>query len=72
MLLHGEQTVGVRVSGKVYENALAIELRKCGLKVEQQFGFPVYYKGVIVGDFVFHYLRSSVRVRVCGSFPNPS
>jgi GxxExxY protein len=36
---------------KVYENALAHELRKSGLRVEQQFPIPVYYDGVLVGDF---------------------
>ena len=37
---------------KVYENALAIKLGKCGLKVEQQAGIPVYYSGQIVGDYI--------------------
>jgi len=36
---------------KVYENALAIELRKLGLNVEQQFPVPVYYEDVQVGDY---------------------
>src|SRR5437870_2386259 len=36
---------------KVYENALAHELRKSGLRVEQQHPVPVYYDGVLVGDF---------------------
>ncbi|MBI1917438.1 MAG: GxxExxY protein [Planctomycetes bacterium] len=36
---------------KVYENALAHELRKNGLKVEQQHPISVYYDGVNVGDF---------------------
>jgi GxxExxY protein len=36
---------------KVYENALAHELRKCGLKVAQQYAIPVYYDGTLVGDF---------------------
>ena len=37
---------------KVYENALAHELRKNGLKVEQQFPAKVRYDGLIVGDYV--------------------
>jgi len=37
---------------KVYENALAIELRHRGIKVEQQHGVAVYYGGEVVGDFV--------------------
>jgi GxxExxY protein len=36
---------------KVYENALAIELRKSGLHVDPQHPIPVYYDGVQVGDF---------------------
>ena len=37
---------------KVYENALAYELRKEGLAVEQQYPIQVRYENVIVGDFV--------------------
>ncbi|WP_257305598.1 GxxExxY protein [Geothrix campi] len=37
---------------KVYENALAHELRKTGLKVEQQVGITVHYDGTVVGDYV--------------------
>ena len=36
---------------KVYENALAIELRKAGLNVDQQKALAVKYDGVIVGDY---------------------
>jgi GxxExxY protein len=36
---------------KVYENALAHELRKSGLMVAQQHPIPVYYDAVLVGDF---------------------
>ena len=36
---------------KVYENALAHELRKAGLAVLQQRGVTVMYDGVIVGDY---------------------
>ena len=37
---------------KVYENALAHELRKSGLSVEQQKPITVRYDGVVVGDYV--------------------
>jgi GxxExxY protein len=37
---------------KVYENALAHELRKAGLVVDQQQGLTVQYDGVVVGDYV--------------------
>ena len=36
---------------KVYENALAYELRKQGLQVEQQKPLNVYYDGTIVGVY---------------------
>src|SRR5688572_12847549 len=37
---------------KVYENALAHELRKAGLSVEQQHAIAVTYDGMVVGDYV--------------------
>jgi len=36
---------------KVYENALARELRTAGLAVEQQRGITVTYKGTVVGQY---------------------
>ena len=36
---------------KVYENALALELRRMGMKVEQQKKIDVYYEGEIVGEY---------------------
>ena len=36
---------------KVYENAMAIELRRMGLKVEQQYKIVVYYEGESVGEY---------------------
>ena len=36
---------------KVYENALAHELRKVGLQVRQQVGVAVHYDGVVVGEY---------------------
>ena len=36
---------------KVYENALAHEMRKCGLGVVQQRGIVVFYDDVIVGEY---------------------
>ena len=35
---------------KVYENALAHEMRKCGLRVVQQRGIVVHYDDMIVGE----------------------
>ena len=36
---------------KVYENALALELRKAGLKTDQQHGIAVHYDGTVVGEY---------------------
>ena len=35
---------------KLYENALVIELKKRGHKVEQQKEFPVYYCDQLIGN----------------------
>jgi len=45
---------------KVYENALAHELRKAGLKVEQQHGITVHYDGVAVGEYAADLLVAGV------------
>ena len=45
-------TLGFGFMKKVYENALAHELRKTGLSVEQQYGISIIYDGLIVGDYV--------------------
>lgn len=37
---------------KVYENALAHELRKAGLLVKQQYPIVVEYDSIVVGNFV--------------------
>ncbi len=44
--------LGIGFLEKVYENALAHELRKVGLHVEQQRPVDVYYDGVVVGVYV--------------------
>jgi len=45
-------TLGVGFLEKVYENPLAVELRKAGLKFEQQKAIKVIYEGMIVGNYV--------------------
>jgi GxxExxY protein len=37
---------------KVYENALSHELRKVGMKTEQQKRLTVHYDGVLVGEYI--------------------
>ena len=44
-------TLGTGFLEKVYENALAHELRCSGLLVEQQSPIDVHYEGVIVGAY---------------------
>jgi GxxExxY protein len=45
-------TLGSGFLEKVYENALAHELRKAGLSVEQQAGVSVTYDRIVVGAYV--------------------
>jgi len=40
-------TLGVGFLEKVYENALVLELREAGLRVEQQHNIQVHYKEVV-------------------------
>jgi len=44
-------TFGFGFLEKVYENSLALELRKSKLNVEQQKAIDVFYDGDIVGNF---------------------
>ena len=44
-------TLGAGFLERVYENALAHELRKTGLAVARQHRVQVFYDGVVVGDY---------------------
>lgn len=44
-------TLGCGFLEKDYENALAHELRKAGLKIQQQHQIVIRYDGVVVGDY---------------------
>jgi len=44
-------TLGIGFVEKVYENALAMELRKADLKIQQQKPLRVLYDGAIIGEF---------------------
>jgi len=45
-------SLGAGFLEKVYENALAHELRKAGLKLEQQKPISVFYDDIIVGEYI--------------------
>ena len=45
-------TLGAGSLEKVYENALAHELRKSGLQVAQQYSVKVMYDGIVAGEYV--------------------
>ena len=47
-----QNTLGPGFLEKVYENALAHELRKLGFRVEQQQPINVVYDGIVVGEFL--------------------
>lgn len=53
-------TLGCGFLEKVYENALAHELGKAGLRVEQQHGIMVYYDGIVVGEYAADLLVEGV------------
>jgi GxxExxY protein len=57
-------TLGVGFLEKVYENALAYELRKAGLAVEQQKPISVFYDGIVVGEYVVDILVQNANVSV--------
>jgi GxxExxY protein len=44
--------LGHDLDEKVHENALVAELNVRGLKVEQQKRFKVFYKNVVVGEYI--------------------
>ena len=53
-------TLGCGFLEKVYENALAIELRRAGMRVEQQKVIQVRYKGELAGDCLLDLLVEEV------------
>jgi GxxExxY protein len=55
-------TLGSGFVEKVYENALAHELRKSGLAVVQQHGVTVRYDDVIVGEYATDLLVEIKRI----------
>jgi GxxExxY protein len=44
-------TLGFGFVESVYENALAIEFKRAGFKIERQIPINVYYEGELVGKF---------------------
>lgn len=46
-----QNTLGAGFLEKVYENALAHELSKSGLSVEQQEPIQVWYDGIVAGQY---------------------
>ena len=52
---------------KVYENALAHDLRKAGLSIEQQKPIVVRYDGIVVGDLVVEGVIL-IELKVCKAF----
>ena len=53
-------TLGCGFLEKVYENALAVELRRAAMRVEQQKLVQVRYKGELVGECVLDLLVEDV------------
>lgn len=53
-------TLGCGFLEKVYENALAHQIRKAELQVQQQYGVRVHYDGVTVGEYAADLLVEGV------------
>jgi len=53
-------TLGCGFLEKVYENAMAHDLRKAGLQVQQQHGITVYYDGAVIGEYTADLLVEGV------------
>jgi GxxExxY protein len=52
--------LGYGFSEKVYENALALVLRKMGLEIEQQKPIGVFFEGQVVGEYFVDLLVNGV------------
>ena len=56
-------TLGTGFLEKVYENALAYEVRAAGLSAVQQYGAKVHYKDILVGEYFVDLLINDPRLR---------
>jgi GxxExxY protein len=65
-----QNTLGSGFPEKVYENALTVELKKCGNTVESQKAFPVRYEGTVVGDYIADLVISGGVVVGCKAVSN--
>jgi GxxExxY protein len=66
-------TLGRGFVEKVYENALAYELRLTGLDLRQQYPIKVFYEGEVVGDFIADIVlekRLLIEVKACQGINN--
>src|SRR5208282_93161 len=45
-------TLGAGFLERVYANALALEMRACGLPLMQEVPFKIHFRNAIVGDYV--------------------
>ena len=60
MRIHVINTPGAGFLEKVYENALAFEVRAAGLSAVQQFGAKVHYKNILVGEYFVDLMVNNV------------
>ncbi len=65
-----QNALGTGFLEKVYENALAFELRKGRLAVECQKPFPVRYEGTVVGDYLADIVVSGKVIVECKAASN--
>ncbi len=57
-------TLGCGFLEKVYENALAYELAKAGMRVQQQVAVEVRYDGIVVGEYTADLIVFGWRIHI--------
>ena len=67
-----QNTLGCGFLEKVYENALVVALKKCGVHVDQQVPLRVHFKEILVGEYVADLIVDrTVLVEIKASEKNP-
>jgi GxxExxY protein len=59
---------------KVYQNALAVELRELGINFEQEYPLSVHYRGYLVGEYIPDFIidgKVIVELKAVSSLSDP-
>ena len=66
-------TLGYGFLEKVYENAMLIELQKCGFTIDNQEKLNAYYEDLIVGEYYADIIVENkviIEIKVCDKLSN--